>query len=87
MFASNYCVLLSLNDNHKTNVNPQMGNPEKLATYVTQDEEKQYKKHNAICVGHHITQANINNVNKTRALPQIIMIIPISFISWLVGRI
>ena len=64
-----------------------MGNPEKLATYVTQDEEKQYKKHNAICVGHHITQANINNVNKTRALPQIIMIIPISFISWLVGRI
>ena len=64
-----------------------MGNPEKLATYVTQDEEKQYKKHNGISIGHHITQANINNVNKTRALPQIITIIPISFISWLVGRI
>jgi len=30
-----------------------MDNPEKLATYCTQDEEKQHKKHNMICVGHH----------------------------------
>ena len=26
------------------------------------------KKHNTICVGHHYTQTNTNNVNKTRAL-------------------
>ena len=30
-----------------------MDNPEKLATYGTQDEEKLNKKHNTICVGHH----------------------------------
>ena len=36
-------------------------NPEKMGT---QDEEK----HNTICVGHHYTQANTNNVNKTYAL-------------------
>ena len=35
-----------------------MNNPEKLATQGIQDEEKQNKKHNTICVGH-------NNVNKT----------------------
>ena len=28
-----------------------------------QDEEKQNKKHNTVCVGHHFTQTN--NVNKT----------------------
>ena len=33
---------------------------EKLATYGSQEEEK----HNAICVGHHYTQTNTNNVNK-----------------------
>jgi hypothetical protein len=34
-------------------------------------EEKQTKNtHNAICIGHHYTQANINNVNKTWALIQ-----------------
>jgi hypothetical protein len=26
---------------------------------------KEAKKHNTICVGHHYTQANTNNVNKT----------------------
>jgi phosphoenolpyruvate carboxylase len=30
-----------------------------------QDEEKQNKKHNIICVEHHYTQTNTNNVNKT----------------------
>ena len=38
--------------------------PEKLSTYGTQGEEKQSKTHNTICVGHHNTQTNINNVNK-----------------------
>ena len=33
-------------------------NTEKLATQET-------KKHNTICVGHHFTQTNTNNVNKT----------------------
>jgi len=47
-----------------------MVNPEKLATCGTQDEEKQNKKYDTICVGHHYTQANTNNVNKTRALLQ-----------------
>jgi hypothetical protein len=37
-----------------------MDNPEKQATQDTQDEDKQ----NAICTGHHYTQANSNNVNK-----------------------
>ena len=43
-----------------------MGNPEKLATQVTQDKEKtKGKKPNTMCVGHHYSQANTNNVNKT----------------------
>jgi hypothetical protein len=42
-----------------------MGNPGKLATLGIQDEDKQSKKHNIRCVGHHYTQANTNNVNKT----------------------
>ena len=33
-----------------------MDNPEKLASLGTQDEDKQDKKHNTICVGHHYTQ-------------------------------
>jgi len=37
--------------------------PGKLAKHGTQDEEKQ--THNTICVGHHYTQTNTNNVNKT----------------------
>ena len=40
-----------------------MDNLEKLATQSTQDEEKQ--KHNIICVEHHYSQTNTNNVNKT----------------------
>ena len=33
--------------------------------HKTQDEDKQNKKHNAMCVGQHYTQTNTNNVNKT----------------------
>jgi len=42
-------------------------NPEKLATLGTQDEDKQniQKHHNTICVRHHHTLTNTNNVNKT----------------------
>ena len=43
-----------------------MDNPEKLAKQGTQHEEKQTKKHNTTCVGHHYVQANTNNVIKTR---------------------
>ena len=43
-------------------------NPEKLATYSTQEETKQ--KHNTIYIGHHFMQTNTNNVNKTWALLQ-----------------
>ena len=35
--------------------------PEKLAAWGTQEEEK----HNITCVGHHYTQTNTSNVNKT----------------------
>jgi hypothetical protein len=35
----------------------------------TQDEEKRNK--NTICVGHHYTQTNTNNLNKTRDLLQL----------------
>jgi hypothetical protein len=42
----------------------------KLATQSTQDQDKQNKKYNTICVGHHYAQANTNNVNKTWALLQ-----------------
>jgi hypothetical protein len=45
-----------------------MDNPEKLATYGTQDEEKQ--KHSTICVRHHYTQTNTNKVDKTCAFLQ-----------------
>ena len=31
-------------------------------------QRKTKQKHNTLCVGHHYAQANINNVNKTRAL-------------------
>ena len=36
-------------------------NPDKLATRW----RKTKQKHNTICVGHHYTQANTNNVNNT----------------------
>jgi hypothetical protein len=39
-----------------------MDNPDKMATYGTQDEER---RNNTICVGHHYAQTNTNNVNKT----------------------
>jgi hypothetical protein len=38
-----------------------MGNPEKLATKVTQDEDKQ----NTICIGRHYAQTSTNDINKT----------------------
>ena len=47
-----------------------MDNPEKLATYGTQHEEKQNKIHSTICVGNRYMQTNTKNVNKTRALLQ-----------------
>jgi len=53
-----------------------MHNPEKLATLSTQkkqdEDKKRNKKHNTTCVGHHYSQTNTNNVNKTRALMQTI---------------
>jgi hypothetical protein len=33
-----------------------------------QDEDKQNKKYNTICVGQHNKQINTNNVNKTQAV-------------------
>jgi hypothetical protein len=44
-----------------------MDNPEKLATR----RRKTKQKHNTICVGHHYTHTNTNNVNKTSSLLQI----------------
>jgi hypothetical protein len=43
-----------------------MDNPEKLATR----RGKTNQKHNTICVSHHYTQTNTNNVNKTWVLLQ-----------------
>ena len=40
-----------------------MDNPDKLETLGTQDDDKQNRKN--ICVGHHYSQTNTNNVNKT----------------------
>ena len=42
-----------------------MDNQEKLATYGTQEEDKENKKHNTICVGQLYTQTNNNNINNT----------------------
>jgi len=44
-----------------------MDNPEKVATLGTQDTRRSQttKKQYTICVGHHYTQTNTNNVNKT----------------------
>jgi len=46
------------------------GNQENLTTFDTQDTRRSKKKPNTICVGHHYTQTNTNNVNKTCALLQ-----------------
>ena len=44
-----------------------MDNPDNLATFGTHDTRwRQTKqKHNTICVRHHYTKTNTNNVNKT----------------------
>ena len=47
-----------------------MKNGQSKETQDTQDVDKQNKKHNTICDGHHYMQANTYNVNKTCALPQ-----------------
>ena len=47
-----------------------MENPEKLPTQDTQDEEKEKKKLNTICVGYHYAQTKTNNENQTCALIQ-----------------
>jgi hypothetical protein len=49
---------------HKTKGQSKMKYPDKLVTYGTQDEDKQ-NKNTTICVVHHYTQTNTNNVNKT----------------------
>jgi len=41
-----------------------MDNPEKPATQGHTRRLKTKQKHNTICVGHHYTQTNTNNVNK-----------------------
>jgi hypothetical protein len=47
-----------------------MDNPEKTGTIGHTRWRQTKQKHNTICVGHHYTQANTNNVNKTWALLQ-----------------
>jgi hypothetical protein len=46
-----------------------MDNPKKLAMQVTRRKQTK-QKHNSISVGHHHTQTNTTNVNKTWALLQ-----------------
>ena len=41
-----------------------MDNPEKPATYGTQDKEINKQNHNGICVEYHYTRTKINNVNE-----------------------
>jgi hypothetical protein len=49
-----------------------MDQPEKRATYGTQDTRRiqTKQKHNTICVGHHYMQTNTNIANKTWTLLQ-----------------
>jgi len=49
-------------------VQSKINNPEKL---TRRHRTKTNQKHNIICVAHHNTQTNTNNVNKTRTLLQI----------------
>jgi hypothetical protein len=61
-------VLSVLNINVREHHRPRaikMDNPEKMTPIGTQDEDKQSKKHNTMCAGHHYMQRNTNNVNKT----------------------
>jgi hypothetical protein len=47
-----------------------MDNPEKPGNTVYTRQRKTKQKYNTICVGHHYTQTNTINVNKTWALLQ-----------------
>jgi len=49
-----------------------MDNPEKLDRKGYSRRGQTNRKHNTICVGHHYTQTNTNNVNKTWTLLQTI---------------
>ena len=42
-----------------------INNLDKMATQGTQKGRQTKPKHNTTCAGHHYTQANTNNVNKT----------------------
>ena len=42
-----------------------MDNPEKLATQGDTRRRQTKQKHYTVCVGHHYTQTNTKNVNKT----------------------
>jgi hypothetical protein len=42
-----------------------INNLDKMTTYGTQKGRKTKQKHNTTCAGHHYTQANTNDVNKT----------------------
>ena len=46
-----------------------MDNPEKPGNIGDTRRRPIKQKHNTICVGHHYTQTNTNNVNKTWTLP------------------
>ena len=48
----------------------QNGQSREMATWGTQEEDKQNKKYNTIFVRQQYTQINTNNVNKTLALLQ-----------------
>jgi len=36
-----------------------------IGNKVEYTNDREHRKHNTICVGHHYTQPNTNNVNKT----------------------
>jgi hypothetical protein len=47
-----------------------MENSQKLETFGYTRQRQTKQKHNITCVGHHYTQANTNNVNKSWAILQ-----------------
>jgi len=47
-----------------------MDNPEKTGILEYTRRRKRKQKHNTICVWHHYTETNTNNVNKTWPLLQ-----------------